>query len=178
MPEDGGLRLQAGIVKMNEVGVQLLERDAQNAFYILAISGVHEVDPFAKALVRVEEWTPEVIGHDPLCCIRPFHQEGFISHSAADIDPDAYSISVQQRRQLSRIRKLRGFGLQSETFVEVNDCHADAQVLQFADRLFSVLSFVLLRKIDGLRSHACAKDRRAVPIANGDRKSTRLNSSH
>ena len=50
---------------MNQVGVQVFERDPQHPLHVFPVAGMHEVDAFAKGLIAVDYGPAEIVRHEP-----------------------------------------------------------------------------------------------------------------
>ena len=94
MHENLRLRLHAGVVEVDEIGVQVFERDLQDALHVLAVAGMHEVNALAEGLIAIDHRPAQIIRHEPLGGLGLLGQKRLKGDRAADVYSNTQPVLV------------------------------------------------------------------------------------
>ena len=90
------LRLHARVVKMDQVGVEIVFGHSQNPSHVFPVAGMHEIHSFAERLVVVKHRPAHEIGGEPLLSFGLLRQKRFVSDGAADVNSHPHPEFVHQ----------------------------------------------------------------------------------
>src|ERR1700722_12640588 len=111
MLKDGRLSPHRRVVEMNEIGVEILNPIAYDAFEVFPIAGMHEVDPAAKGLISVEHRLSQEVRDKPLFCLWFFQEKGFVRNRASYVQANANPVLLERTRQRASIFNMLALGL-------------------------------------------------------------------
>lgn len=150
---------------MDQVGLEVADRNGHDPLHVFAISGVHEIDAFAKRLVAIHYRPPEVPLDKPVFGFWLLVQEGLIGDGAAHVDANTNAVLLAQIGQTPGVRHVLLFGFQTVSLIKVDHGHGDAEFFQLKDRLFGMLPRIVFFLPCRGTAHATAEDGHTIPVA-------------